>query len=212
VPQVLCALLLALVGSTWLSASAQATHVYQLPDCAYPTPLDPGAYLYAPCPPAPPSVPSTPTIPTLPPSCEPFMSFDVKQCIVDLKARVPNPPTVPLPASCLPNGGAFDPIACLDGLTPPLPVPPPPPAPPSLPPTPLAPRPPVAFPAECDAGTLYACARALVLQVTGSDCLLRDPIGACLEPTDDPAGPVPIVPPLSDPLSVVVPNICPAAN
>jgi len=140
------------------------------------------------------------------------MSFDVKQCIVDLKARVPNPPTVPLPASCLPNGGAFDPIACLDGLTPPLPVPPPPPAPPSLPPTPLAPRPPVAFPAECDAGTLYACARALVLQVTGSDCLLRDPIGACLEPTDDPAGPVPIVPPLSDPLSVVVPNICPAAT
>lgn len=196
--QALCGAILAIAMSvTSMVGVATAAHLFKQPDCAYPLPLDPGAYLHLPCPASPtvPSVPSPPPIPQLPASCRAEANFDVKVCVRDLKAAVPGAPTLPLPAACVSNSG-FDPLSCLTGVTPPLPNPPPPRAPPALPPIPGLPTAPsVTVPAECNGGSAYECARALVLQITGSDCIISDLSGNCFEQTEDPGCPTDTVGP-----------------
>lgn len=179
--------------------AASATHLYGQQDCAY------GSDLVLPCP-LPgqgTSANATAQVPTLPETCKVrtigaiVRLPDPQQCVEDLGEETNElPDLVDVPRGCVPSLiDGFDPIGCLDGLTPPLPSPPSPPSPPNLPPVPSVPQPPsIQVPPECTGSALsvsaYLCARALVLQITGQNCVVRDLIGGCVEPTQDPV-PVP---------------------
>jgi hypothetical protein len=173
------------------SDAASAHHLYEAPDCSY---ADSG--IVWPCAEG---VDPVAKPPGLPPSCGPSRTeFSLTTCFRELSGPLPASRIVKFPADCL--GEAFDPLACLDqlagvgamrgsdetSLAIPL----------------AAQRPPVPWPPICTEGFSYTCAREMVVEMLGQNCIIQ--IGTLCP--DDIAVPLP---PISDPTAVAVEMICP---